>query len=370
MKWADRAVLLILGLYCLTGRPVDALSVAALLAAVTAGCLLGELSGRWVSAGIGLLWVVLTILWLPFGFFCALLLYDLLSVPWTSRRGHLAGRAVWLTASALLLVGKQAYTVRELLVMLFGMALALLLESARTRVTQLVRTVRTVRDEATEMNRRLDDQNKRILAARDDSMKLATLIERGRIARDMHDSVGHILARALLQTGALMAVSREEKTAEGLGALRDTLTQAINCVRQSVHDLRDQSMDLYTLVQAALRDFSAYDCNLNFDMGEGVPQAVQSCFAGVIHEALANVARHSNATQIRIDLQEHPAFYCLTFEDNGTPRPEKSTGAHEGMGLDDMRERAFALGGQLSIHRERGFGIHVTIPKTQGGEPR
>ena len=68
---------------------------------------------------------------------------------------------------------------------------------------------------------------------------MATLKERNRIAREIHDNVGHMLSRAILQMGALSTVYEEEPLHGQLLKVNDTLNLAMNNIRESVHDLHD-----------------------------------------------------------------------------------------------------------------------------------
>ena len=91
------------------------------------------------------------------------------------------------------------------------------------------------------------------------------------------------------------------------------------------------------------------------------------CFLAIVKEALANVVRHSNATRVTLYFCEHPGFYQMLVEDNGTQiavdesRIERETVG--GIGLSNMRERVEALGGTISFRTEKGFAIHISVPK-------
>lgn len=78
----------------------------------------------------------------------------------------------------------------------------------------------------------------------DYEIHLATLQERNRIAREIHDNVGHMLSRAILQMGALQTIHREEPLHGQLMQINDTLGEAMNSIRESVHDLHNESLDL------------------------------------------------------------------------------------------------------------------------------
>lgn len=350
MKWLERAVLLALGTVVLVQEPVGTSMVAAFIAAVAASCFAAYFRKTWFIAAVCAVWTALSLLQPAFSFFWPLLVYDTV----------LCGAYPLIAFPAICFaVNGARYTGATLPVLVASAAAAVLLGLRARKSAQLEREVRGVRDDAMEANLALDRKNKELVQEQGYELRIATLTERGRIAREIHDSVGHMLSRAMLQTGAAAAVNQDERMAGSLSELKDTLELAMNSVRSSVHDLRDESFDLRALVEGCIRDFSAYESNLNYDMGKTVPHAVQECFAAVIREAFANVQRHSNATHIGIDLQEHPAFYKLRFEDNGMARPQ----ARGGMGLQNMRERAQALGGRCEISNENGFRIHIMIPK-------
>ena len=77
---------------------------------------------------------------------------------------------------------------------------------------------------------------------------------------------------------------------------------------------------------------------------------------------MSNILKHSNADTVTLLLREHPGFYQLCMEDNGTVI-SKSTNINGGIGLENMQERVDALNGTLRIHTEKGFQIFITIPK-------
>lgn len=357
MRWFAKAALFVAGCVLVVLQPVGAGSVAAMLAAFAASCLWELLRPAWARVLVAAAWAVLTVLFPLLGFFWPLLVL-----------GILGARLWWLLVAAVSLpvaaVG-GGYSPMQGVALLFLLGLAVLLSALLARARRLEGENRAVRDDAVEARLALEQKNRELLAAQEENMKLATLTERGRIAREIHDNVGHLLARGMMLTGALMAVNENEALAGELLALKETLTAAMNSVRESVHDLHAESLDLYATVRAGIRGFSDFDVNLNYDMGEDVPQEVKACFVAVVREALANTARHSDAKRVNISLQEHPGFYMLSVFDNGTGAAPSAAG---GMGLENMRQRTEALGGRFTQRSEGGFGIHITVPK-KGEKP-
>ena len=219
-----------------------------------------------------------------------------------------------------------------------------------------------MRDKYTEHGLALQQKNKDLLEKQDYEIHLATLEERNRIARDIHDHVGHGLSRAILQTGALQALNGDDKLAPFLDGLQETLTDAMNNIRGSVHDLKDDAVDLYEAVNKILEN-TPFKINLNYDISQSVPNPVKYCFLTVLKEGLTNATKHSDATDLDITLQEHPALYQLLLADNGTGEPQ-TTG--RGIGLQNIEERVQNLGGYCNFTYKNGFRIFITIPK--GGQ--
>ena len=146
----------------------------------------------------------------------------------------------------------------------------------------------------------------------------ATLKERNRIAREIHDNVGHLLSRSILITGAAKAINASDALSPVLDDLDHSLNQAMTSIRTSVHDLHDESLNLKEAAESLTSDFTFCPVTLNYDMGFEVPREIKYCFISIVKEALSNVARHSNATLVQITMREHPALYQLCIEDNGT----------------------------------------------------
>ena len=226
-----------------------------------------------------------------------------------------------------------------------------------------------------EQNLVLQEKNKNLMEKQDYEIYLATLRERNRIAREIHDNVGHMLSRSILQMGALITIHKEEPLHGQLAGVGETLNQAMNSIRESVHDLHDESIDLRQSIAEATREMKEhYQLTVDYDMSPEIPRNVKYCFITAVKEAMSNIAKHSDADKISVILREHPAFYQMTVEDNGTVGRKGQSGplweeevvrmdGKEGIGLSNMKERVQALGGTFRIHTEKGFVIFISIPK-------
>lgn len=219
-----------------------------------------------------------------------------------------------------------------------------------------------LQDTTKESNMELEARNLELISKQDTEIYLATLKERNRIAREIHDNVGHMLSRSILMVGAAIAVNKNEESKELLCGLKDTLSEAMNSIRSSVHDLHDGAIDLKTSVEQLVNDFTFCKVELDYDMGNVVNRNVKYCFLTILKEAFSNMIKHSNATKVEVVLREHPGMYQLLIKDNGTG-VKKISG--EGIGLMNMKDRVNALGGNITITSEKGFRIFVMIPKTR-----
>lgn len=218
---------------------------------------------------------------------------------------------------------------------------------------------RQTRDEDTERNLLLAAKNTALMEQQNREIDTATLKERNRIARDIHDNVGHLLSRSILLTGAVRTLARDPVLASPLQTLEQTLTEAMNSIRNSVHDLHDDSIRLEEATATLLSDFLFCPVQFTYDMSDTVPKEVTYCFLAVLKESLSNITRHSNASEASVIMREHPGLYQLCIEDNGGITGNSGIG----IGLSNMKERVRALSGNLNFDTQNGFRIFITIPK-------
>lgn len=252
----------------------------------------------------------------------------------------------------------------------FGFLTAFLLQKYAFRYEQLADKYLRTQDDGRERDLLLTEKNRALLEKQNYEIYAATLRERNRIAREIHDNVGHVLSRSILMVGAIRTISREEALSPMLENLDASLNSAMDSIRSSVHDLHEDSINLKETVCSLIQDFTACPVELTYDMGYEVPREVKYCFISITREALSNVIRHSNATHVQIIMREHPALYQLSIADNGTPDPlykADLAASHSGIGLVNMQDRVRMLNGTLQITRDKGFKIFITLPKAQNG---
>jgi signal transduction histidine kinase len=134
----------------------------------------------------------------------------------------------------------------------------------------------------------------------------------------------------------------------------------MNSIRASVHQLYDESLDLKTQIMDITGRFTFCELSCDYQINGNPDKKIIYAFISVVREALSNIIRHSDATQVSIVLREHPALYQLIIRDNGTAGSSRTD---EGMGLRNMKERVEALNGNINILTRNGFEIFISIPK-------
>ena len=321
------------------------------------------LTGSYVIFGFSSLWIPDLLLFFP------LLLYQTLSA------GLFPLAVVEFPFWGLLAFRFHKFPEFLCLAGIFGFILAFFLWSHTRQYEILTRNFRQSRDDSEEHALLLSEKNKALLEKQDYEIYAATLRERNRIAREIHDNVGHVLSRSILMTAACKTINKNEALDPLLGNLEESLNGAMNSIRSSVHDLHDDAVNLEDAIKGLVKDFTFCPVTLTYDMSRQVPREVKYSLISITTEGLSNVMRHSNADSVNILLREHPALYQLCIEDNGTlgsKIPDIQTDADSnkmetvsgGMGLSNIRDRVKALGGTVQITQEKGFRIFVTIPKS------
>lgn len=277
-----------------------------------------------------------------------------------------------IRAAAVLSVAATVWSYQEDPRIIAWIAMGILLSACLCQRTsgyeKMLELYKTTRDSGTESALALKEKNKAILENQNYQIYAATLKERNRIAREIHDHVGHMLSRAILMVGAMKTINRDDALSQSLEALEETLHTAMTNVRESVHDLHDDSVDLRAVLEELVSSHTSCEVHLEYDMGEDVPGTVKYSFIAIVKEALSNVAKHSDASTVRVALREHPALYQLVVEDNGSGKGSGDISGREpvtGIGLLNMQERIHALDGTIRISAEKGFRIFISVPKKE-----
>ena len=238
---------------------------------------------------------------------------------------------------------------------------ALMLTYMLERLAEFDIINKEIRDLNALQKKALLTKNQQLYEGQTEAIYLTKLAERNRIARDIHDTIGHSLSRALLQTGALAAMNQNEALKPAIAQLKATLIESMNAVRKGVHDLKDDSIDLQSAIAQILAE-SDFKTTFNYDVFGDVTHVVKNCLLAILKESLTNSKKHSDATQIFVRIVEHPRMYQFLIVDNGTKKPTLAQN-QVGIGLQNIKERISELKGYCRIEHQDGFKIFITIPK-------
>ncbi len=194
----------------------------------------------------------------------------------------------------------------------------------------------------------------------------SALQERNRIAREIHDSLGHTLtAQSIQLDGALLLLKSDiGKASTFLQTSKQLCTQALQEVRQSVMTLRTdplQGQPLEIAIAALVDEFRATTaisthCTMQIT---ALPSQTNAAVYRILQEALTNIARHSSATHAMIRVFEQEQKLYLVVKDNG--KGFNPTQNSTGFGLQSMRERTAAIGGRFTLLSQPGEGCLITV---------
>ena len=218
-------------------------------------------------------------------------------------------------------------------------------------------------DEVGQLSRALNHMTARLDDLMQSRQDLATLEARNRFARDLHDSVKQQVFAASLQVDTARAMEGTTRSGNHLGRANELLRQVHRELDVLIHELRPAMLEDRGL-GGALREYAA-----GWSRGSEIPaevlvrgereapQEVEEALFRVAQEALANVARHSGATRVGVELVYETDVVVFSVVDDG--RGFESTGDRPGFGLRSMRERLAKLGGEVRLESAPGRGTRV-----------
>jgi two-component system sensor histidine kinase DesK len=204
--------------------------------------------------------------------------------------------------------------------------------------------------------------NRELRSTREELATLAVAEERLRIARDVHDLLGHSLSVITLKSElAARLLERDPARAAGeLEEIQAVSREALAEVREAVQGYRGLALaDSITRARTALTA-AGIDCELA-GAQPALPADVDAVLAWAVREGTTNVIRHSQARHCEIRIRADDESAALEIDDDGRAAPAPSPG---GSGLEGLRERAQRVRGTLEAgaRPEGGFRLRVTVP--------
>lgn len=233
--------------------------------------------------------------------------------------------------------------------------------------------MQSLNDRLNLVNEELQNANVRLEAYAKESEKMAQTKERNRLAREIHDTLGHALTGIITGIEACMALMdvAPEATKIQMAAIAEVARQGITDVRRSVNALRPDALEKFSLEEALVNVVEdmrratgaeiEYRCLAELDRCNSDEEEV---IYRIVQESITNAIRHGKASCVWIDINRKFNLLKINIRDNGIGCKD----IKKGFGLHHMEERLDMLHGSLWFNGDDGFKIEVEIPLRWGME--
>ena len=217
------------------------------------------------------------------------------------------------------------------------------------------------------LNEKLEEANQRLRAYAIEVEQMAETRERNRLAREIHDTLGHALTgiAAGLDACIMMLEVAPEATKQQLNKIRDTARKGITDVRRSVKKLRPDDLERLPFQEALMemtRNYSeSSGMEITFDIfswSNDLRQDQEDVIYRVLQESITNSKRHGHATKVKITIGGNENYLLIIIADNG----QGCEDVKQGFGLKHMRERLELLHGTVHYWSDAGFIVEAMIP--------
>lgn len=193
--------------------------------------------------------------------------------------------------------------------------------------------------------------------------EMSAATERNRITGEIHDTVGHTLASALISIEAaeeMLGVASDEALKK-LSLAKDQVKRGLNDIRSSIRSIRDGDDEPFDIslcrMMEEIRQTASISVNCIVELKTELLSVQKGILLLAIRECATNALKHGECSEIDVLVQESRGEVRLTFSDNGIG----SAFITPGTGLTIMRERIQGIGGTISISSSRGEGFTVSI---------
>jgi signal transduction histidine kinase len=211
--------------------------------------------------------------------------------------------------------------------------------------------------------RELLDTHKQLKESTDELKRLSAIEERNRIARDIHDTLGHNMTALImqLQMAEHYAKSDEVKSSQMLNNSLNTAKESLSKIREVVETLRGNEVTPKMEIKTLVKEFSektGAEIELKIEGEISNNHDVNSAIYHILQEGMTNAIRHGNASKIWINLIYSNEYIKFNIKDNGAG----ALAFIEGFGMKGIRERAESFGGNVEFKSQDGFIIDGFIP--------
>lgn len=201
--------------------------------------------------------------------------------------------------------------------------------------------------------------------------KIGESNERKRLAREIHDTLGHALTGIAAGVDACIAMIDIDPvvTKKQLMVVAKVVREGIGDVRRSLNKLRPGALDEHTLkeaIQKMIQEFSEVsDVKIDFDYQlEKIDfeNTKEDIIFRIVQESITNALRHGHANMILVKIYQQNSNLMINIKDNGLGCKE----VKKGYGLKQMQERVAILNGSLQYDGNDGFTVEIVIPMKEG----
>ena len=201
--------------------------------------------------------------------------------------------------------------------------------------------------------------NHRLRKANEEIEQLAKVAERERIARDLHDVLGHTLSVITLKSElAGKLIDRDpERAGKEIREVSEISRQALSEVRDAIRGYRSKGLAAELAQAKTTLETAGLTVQCDAASTVKLPPVQESVLSLVVREGVTNVVRHAQARSCRLRLEQHNGTCSLEIEDDGL-----GSSGEEGNGLRGMRERVEMLGGTLLRDTRSGTKLTITVP--------
>lgn len=296
-----------------------------------------------------------------------LLDYDLLSVRYSIISIEVCWEYFQKDARSFLLgIRNVLNSLNTLAFIIYAIVLILVEAYEKERVQGLNERLNTANRELREANQKLEEYAR-------ESEKAAETRERNRLAREIHDTLGHSLTGIITGIDAcvMLVDIAPEATKEQLKAIANVARQGVKDVRRSVKALRPDALETLDLKRALIQMMEETKCSTGVDILYEIGTKLKSfdkdeedIIYRIVQESITNAIRHGKAHKIWVRIDRSFQMLEIHIKDDGIG----CSNIQKGFGLHHMEERLSMLHGSLSCHGNDGFTVDAQIPIRWGTE--
>lgn len=217
-------------------------------------------------------------------------------------------------------------------------------------------------DQLNEEKIKAKNHQNQIFQAKQNELQMAILEERNRISHQLHDAVGHSLARSIMQIEAMKTLPQSNQMNQQLDTLQGSLKTGMNDIRKTIHEIHQESLNLTASIQELQMTFPDLTILYQENLDSSLIYTFKVDLLTIIRETIHNSIKHSDATEIQIVLQEYAGILKLMLKDNGTDFNSKYA-IQDGIGQTMIRQIGQKYQAAVIIRYTNGYLTQLIFDK-------